>query len=232
MRIAIEDNQVHVWQVSLKTVPGAETESAVALSPDELERAGKFKFPSDRVHFMISHSRLRLILSKYCDCQPGEFIFRYNSCKKPFISNPESEDLKFNMSHSDDLMLVGICKRNEIGIDVEKVREMNELENIANENFSAKEIKYLKDSSDKTNTFFQIWTRKEAVIKAIGQGIYFPLKSFHVVLKSPESPEPLVRLHTTAGENQLRTSELVVSEGYIASLAINSDRFKISYFQI
>jgi 4'-phosphopantetheinyl transferase len=232
MSVAIEDNQVHVWQVNLKTVRGTASEFTGTLSPDELERADKFKFPRDREHFILSHSQLRLILSKYCDCLPGEFSFRYNSCRKPSISNPEFEKLKFNMSHSNDLMLVGLCNHNDIGIDVEKVREVDELENIADENFSAQEIKYIKDASDKTNTFFKIWTRKEAFIKAIGKGIHFPLKSFCVELKSPGSLEHLVILHHPSWRDQWRTSELIISDGYTASLAINSDRFKISYFQL
>jgi 4'-phosphopantetheinyl transferase len=232
MSVAIKDNQVHVWQVNLKTMPADTTKFTGTLSPDELERAGKLKIQRDREHFILCHSQLRLILSKYCDCLPGELSFRYNSCKKPLISNTESGELKFNMSHSDDLMLVGLCKRNEIGIDIEKVREVDELENIANENFSAQEIKYLMDSSDKINTFFKIWTRKEAFIKAIGKGIHFPLKSFCVEIKSMGSPEHLVILHHSPRQDQWRTSELKVSDGYIASLAINSDKFKISYFQL
>jgi 4'-phosphopantetheinyl transferase len=232
MSVAIKDNQVHVWQVNLKTVPADATKFTGTLSPDELERAGKLKFQRDREHFILSHSQLRLILSKYCDCLPGELSFRYNSCKKPIISNTEFGELKFNMSHSDDLMLVSLCKRNEIGIDIEKVREVNELESIANENFSAREIKYLTDSSDKAITFFKIWTRKEAFIKAIGKGIHFPLKSFCVELKSPGSLEHLVILHHPSKPDQWRTSDLKVSDGYVASLAINSDKFKISYFQL
>jgi 4'-phosphopantetheinyl transferase len=232
MRVAIKDNQVHVWQVNLKTLPANATKLTGTLSSEELERAGKFKFQQDREHFILFHSQLRLILSKYYDCQPGEFIFRYNSCKKPLISNPEFEGLKFNMSHSEDLMLVGLCKHKEIGIDVEKVREVDELDNIANENFSAQEIKYLTDSSDKTNTFFKIWTRKEAFIKAIGKGIHFPLKSFGIELTSPVSLEHLVILNHPSWPDQWRTSELKVSDGYIASLAINSDKFKILYFQL
>jgi 4'-phosphopantetheinyl transferase len=129
-------------------------------------------------------------------------------------------------------MLVSLCKRNEIGIDIERVREVNELESIANENFSAREIKYLTDSSDKAITFFKIWTRKEAFIKAIGKGIHFPLKSFCVELKSPGSLEHLVILHHTSKPDQWRTTDLKVSDGYVASLAINSDKFKISYFQL
>ena len=232
MSVAIKDNQVHVWQVNLKTIPADATKFTGTLSPDELERAGKLKFQRDREHFILSHSQLRLILSKYCHCLPGELSFRYNSCKKPLISNTEFGELKFNMSHSDDLMLVGLCKCNEIGIDVEKVREVDELENIANENFSDQEIKYLMDSSDKTNTFFKIWTRKEAFIKAIGKGIHFPLKSFCVEFKSPGSLEHLVILNHPSWPDQWRTSDLKVSDGYVASLAINSDKFKISYFQL
>jgi 4'-phosphopantetheinyl transferase len=232
MKFVIEDYQVHVWQANLKTLSVYPKDIPTALSPEELERANKLRFTRDREHFILRHCQLRLILSKYCDCLPRELMFRYNSYKKPFICVPEFKEIKFNMSYSDDLMLVDLCKQNDIGIDIEKVREMRDLENVAVENFSIKELKYLNGTLDKTNAFFKIWTRKEAFIKAIGKGMYYPLKSFCVDINPSGSYEHLVIFNHPLESKLWRTSELNTSDGYVASMAIKSDRFQISYFQL
>jgi 4'-phosphopantetheinyl transferase len=230
MNIEIEENQVHIWQAHIKTDSAYYKDISKSLSPDELERANNFRFPKDRERFIIRRYQLRLILSKYCGCQPFELIFGYNSCKKPFIRSPEFKEVKFNMSCSGDLMLVGLCNQNEIGIDIEKVCEITDLDNIASENFSLPELKYLNATLDRTNAFYKIWTRKEAFIKAIGKGMYYPLKSFCVEVNSSGSCEHLVIFNHLTESKLWRTAEINTSDSYIASMAIKSDRFLINYF--
>jgi 4'-phosphopantetheinyl transferase len=232
MDIKIEDNQVHVWQTDLKTLSIDSKDTLKALSPDELERADKFRFAKDLEHFVIRRYLLRLILSKYCDCQPYELIFRYNSCKKPFICLPGSKEIKFNMSYSDDLMLVGICKHYDIGVDIEKVNEIHDLENIAIENFSPQELKYCNSKLDRTSAFFKIWTRKEAFIKARGKGLYLSLKSFCVDINSTGSFEHPVIFDRPSESKLWRTSGLITADGYMSSMAIKSDKFSILYFKL
>jgi 4'-phosphopantetheinyl transferase len=232
MNIVIEDYNVHVWQVNLKTLSIYANDISKTLSHDELERANKLKFTRDREQFILRRYHLRLILSKYCDCQPHEIMFSYNSYKKPFICLPEFKEIKFNMSFTYDLMLVGLCKHDDIGIDIEKVHEIRDLENIAAENFSPQELKYFNSKFDKTNTFFKIWTRKEAFIKAKGKGLYQPLKSFCVDIGPSGSHEYLVIFNHPLDSKLWRTVGLDTFDGYIASMAIKSDRFSISYFQL
>lgn len=232
MNIKIEDHQVHVWQANFETLSVYSKDISKTLSPAELERAKKYKFTRDLEHFILRRYLLRLILSKYCDCQPHELMFRYNSCKKPFIGIPEFKEIKFNLSNSNDLMLVGLCKHDDIGIDIEKVHEIHDLENIAVENFSPQELKYFDSKLNKTDTFFKIWTRKEAFIKAKGKGLYLPLKSFCVDINSSCSYEHLVIFNHPLESKRWRTVGLNNSDGYIASMAIKSDRFSISYFQL
>ena len=145
---------------------------------------------------------------------------------------PEFKGIKFNMSFSGDLMLVGLSRQNDIGIDLEKVHEIHDFKNIAIENFSLQELKYLNGTLDKISTFFKIWTRKEAFIKATGKGMYHPLKSFCVNINSSGGNEHLVIFNHPIESKLWRTAELNISDGYIASLAIKSDKFQISYFQL
>lgn len=145
---------------------------------------------------------------------------------------PEFKRIKFNMSFSGDLMLVGLSRHYALGIDLEKVHEINDFKNIAIENFSLPEVKYLNGTLDKTGTFFKIWTRKEAFIKAIGKGMYHPLKSFCVNINSSGANEHLLIFNHPIESKLWRTAELNISDGYIASIAIKSDKFQISYFQL
>ncbi len=232
MNIEIEEYQVHVWQANIKADSAYYKDFSNALSSDELERANNFRFPKDRERFIIRRYQLRLILSKYCGCQPNEIMFGYNSFKKPFIWLPEFKEVKFNMSCSGDLMLVGLCNQNEIGIDIEKVCEIHNLDNIASENFSLQELKYLNGTLDKINAFYKIWTRKEAFIKAIGKGMYYPLKSFCVEVNSSGGYEQLVIFNHLTESKLWRTAEINSPAGYIASIAIKSDRFRINYFHL
>lgn len=232
MHTAIDDSQVHVWQVNLKSRNELPKDLQDYLSPNELERAAKFKFSKDRDHFLLRHYLLKLILCEYCDCQPHELKFRYNNYNKPFINIPEFKELKFNMSSSDDLMMIGLCKQNDIGIDVEKIRETGNLEHIALENFSERELEYLNSKLDKTTAFFNIWTRKEAFIKAVGKGIYFPLKSFCVDVDPSGSYENMTILKHPVESKRWRTIAIKVSDSHIAALAIKSVRFNVLYFQL
>ena len=232
MHTAIDDSQVHVWQVNLKSRNELPKDLQDYLSPIEHERAAKFKFPNDREHFLLRHYLLKLILCEYCDCQPHELKFRYNNYNKPFINIPEFKELKFNMSSSDDLMMIGLCKQNDIGIDVEKIRETGNLEHIALENFSERELEYLNSKLDKTTAFFNIWTRKEAFIKAVGKGIYFPLKLFCVDVDPSGSYENMTILKHPVESKRWRTIAIKVSDSHIAALAIKSVRFNVLYFQL
>ena len=232
MRNVIDDFQVHVWQVNLKKRNRLPEDLHDYLSPNELERAAKFKFPYDREHFLLRHYLLRLILCKYCDCRPHELRFRYNYYKKPFINIPEFREIKFSMSSSDDLMMIGLCKQNDIGIDVEKIREPDNIEHIALESFSKRELDYFNSKMDKTTAFLRIWTRKEAFVKAVGKGIYFPLKSFCVDIDPSGSYENMTILKHPVESKRWRTIAIKVSDSHIAALAIKSVIFNVLYFQL
>jgi 4'-phosphopantetheinyl transferase len=228
----IEDYQVHVWQAKVDNSSAHPNKFSSVLSTDEHEQANNFKFTADKQHFIFRRYQLRLILSKYLGCNPRELMFRYSEYKKPFIYMPELKEVKFNMSFSGDLMLVGVSRNNEIGIDIEKVRPVEDLENIATENFSILEVKSLIRRKDKINTFFRIWTRKEAFIKATGNGMYLPLRSFCVNINPSGKPEHLAIFNHPMESGLWRTTELNTSDGYVASMAIKSNNFQITYFTL
>jgi 4'-phosphopantetheinyl transferase len=232
MTTLVDDHQVHVWQADLNSFHGFPEDISDHLSPYEIERANNLKFKIDQEHFILRHYLLRLILSKYYNCQPREIRFKYNSFKKPFVESKRSNEIKFNMSSSDDFIIIGLCRNKDIGIDIEKVRQTDNFELIALDNFSNPELEYLNNESDKTTAFFNIWTRKEAFIKAVGTGIYFPLKSFSVDIDASGNSENLKILNHHAESKLWRTMNLKTRDCYTAALAIKSVKFNVLYFQL
>ena len=232
MNTSINNSEVHVWQATLKNPSVLPGDISDFLSPFELERANKLKFPHDQEQFIVRHYLLRIILSKYCECHPKEIRFRYNSYKKPYIDLPEFNEINFNMSSSADLIIIGLCRKTDIGIDIEKVQEIENIEQIAQENFSHQELTYFNCDSDRTAAFYNIWTRKEAFIKAIGKGFYFPLKSFYCEISSSGGFENITIPEHPVESKLWKTKALKAADGYVASLAIKSTGFSILYFQL
>lgn len=139
------------------------------LSYEEQHKAGNFKFEKDMRSYIISHISLRLLLSMYSKEQPKQIKFRTNHYGKPSI---EIADLHFNLSHSHQKILIGIYKR-EIGVDVEYIDTKLNIDDFSNLILTTKEKSLLDqlNASNKQIKFFELWTRKEALLKAIGTGI-------------------------------------------------------------
>jgi len=223
---------VLVWRASLQQPPIVVEKLHAVLSKDESKRAEKFHFASDRESFIIARGVLRILLSQYIIIEPQQLQFEYSSTGKPFLSNSNgSIDLSFNLSHSGDFALFAFCRGARIGIDIERIRPIEDIEQIAERNFSNKEFKELKSLNGdmRLHSFFNCWTRKEAFIKAIGEGLSFPLQEFDVSVK-PDEPAKLLSLHG----NQLEAArwsmiDLQPTNNYAAALVVENTRYSISY---
>ena len=174
--------EVHVWAVPLNGDPEPFAE---LLSSSERERLGRYRFADHQRRFQIGHGALRQILSGYLDVAATEIEFRTGPRGKPYLVGDE---LQFNMSHSGKLALIAVAKT-ELGVDVEKVRHLESLTAIAQRHFSGSEFAKLDRLEDDARElgFYRCWTRKEAYIKALGEGLSMALDSFDVSLC--EEPE-------------------------------------------
>jgi 4'-phosphopantetheinyl transferase len=191
-RPVVSSNATHVWRASLEIEPAALQRLKSTLAKNELERAERFIFDQDRNRFIAARGILRDVLARYLQCAPQTIEFVYGARGKPAISNGSSCDpLRFNLSHSHGLALIGLAREREIGIDVERIRPEFAGEEIAKRYFSAKEIVELSHlpADLRTEAFFLCWTRKEAYIKARGEGLHIPLDSFDVSLTPGLPPE-------------------------------------------
>jgi 4'-phosphopantetheinyl transferase len=189
--LVLQENEVHIWLAWLDVERQERTRLSSYLSKDEVSRVERFVFPRDRDHFIVARGRLRELLGKYLHCPPNAVQFKTGRYGK--LSLLDDRDLlRFNLSHSHGVALYGFCMGRELGIDTEKIRPGFAAEGIAERYFSAAEQRELagvpKELRD--TAFFLCWTRKEAYIKAHGDGLQIPLDSFDVSLK-PGEPETL-----------------------------------------
>jgi len=185
--------EIHVWRASLSADDATLRSLEATLADQERERARRFIFARDRDRYVAARGVLRDLLGKYLRRAPESIEFAYGPFGKPVIASAASRpEIRFNLSHSHGLVVVAIGREREVGIDVELIRPDFASEAIAKRYFSAKEIDELSKLPPELRTegFFLCWTRKEAYIKAKGDGLQIPLDSFDVSL-SPGRPATL-----------------------------------------
>lgn len=218
----IWQNEVHVWRARLD-VPWSWTFDE-ALSLDDRTRADRFKFESDRRRFCVGRASLRLILGRYLQTKPGRLRFEAGEFGKPFFADKKlSGGLRFNLSHSNQLALIAIARDREVGVDLEYMRSDFVTDDVANHFFSRAEVEQFREvpADSKTRSFFNCWTRKEAYIKARGEGLYCPLDQFDVSV-GPELPAMLLDSRVEAADAQRWSlSEIAAGDRYAATVAID-----------
>lgn len=171
-----------LWRLNLDS---QETLSSL-LSANEQARIARYRFPRDRARHALARGRLRQILGSYLDAPPESLAFGYAEKGKPFLR--EYPTLKFNLSHAGKWGLLGVCRNREIGVDVEPVDRSFSVTGLVSRFFSAVEIPVILGApeAEQHSAFFRAWTRKEAIIKAHGDGLSLPLEQFGVSIKLEE----------------------------------------------
>lgn len=191
--VELLENDVHVWRASLDLESTVVRQHEATLAPDERARAARFAFERDRNHFVVARGTLRQLLGKYLNRPPSGLQFGYGPQGKPFVpTNDISASVKFNISHSSGMALLAFSRNRELGIDIEKIRPDFAGQDISSRYFSAIEVAELEalPLELRAEGFYLCWTRKEAYIKARGQGLSIPLGSFSVSL-TPGRPATL-----------------------------------------
>ena len=164
------------------------------LSPAERVRAARFAFDRDRRTFVMSHGILRRVLGVVCHENPARLRFRQGLRGKPYLVDAPP-GLQFNLSHTDGFCVVGVTRGAAIGVDVERVRATDDMGALVRQCFSVAEQREFDalPQGERCRAFFKGWTRKEAFIKAIGDGLSYPLDSFDVSL-APQGPARLLAI--------------------------------------
>ena len=191
--VVLRGREVHVWKVSLDRSETQIRQLRETLSPDERLRADRFHFQRDRDSFIAARGTLRQLLRRYLERPPGDIAFDYGPHGKPALRQDSTNfSIRFNVSHSHGLALMAFSLGRHLGVDVESIRPDVATQEIAERFFSPREVAELQSlpAAMRAEAFFLCWTRKEAYVKALGEGLQIPLKIFHVGL-TPSAPERL-----------------------------------------
>jgi 4'-phosphopantetheinyl transferase len=177
LRLDVAD--LHVWRANLNPDPATTDRLAAFLSADERERASRFYFDRDRLHYTTARGLLRVLIGRYLGIAPEAVAFYYGSHGKPYVGS----GLSFNLSHSHGLALCAFAWQGELGIDVERLNPECNAEEIATNFFTPGEVAEIRAQPENRRyvRFFDFWTRKEAYIKARAKGLSIPLNEFEVL---------------------------------------------------
>ena len=195
------------------------------LDPGEQARAGHYHSSQHRAEFVIRRGLLRVILGHCLGVEPGAIQLEYGPHGRPAIARPaRGRSLHFSLSHSDGTALYAAAWGRAVGVDLERVRLLSEAGQIADQFFSAQESRALRElpDSEKLPGFFNCWTRKEAYLKATGQGLAHGLDDFSVSL-APGEPARLLDVQANPSEiARWSFHELLPTPGYAAALCVQA----------
>jgi len=206
----LDDNVIEVWEIDINNENLKKAEEKISyLSEFEKQKLYGFKFIKDYRVYLISHIAMRELLSRYMGIKSYKIKYEYEEKGKPRVGG----GIYFNLSHTDNKALIGFYKK-DIGVDIEYKKEMADYNGIAELVFTEKEIRYINnDSNKKRDRFYEIWTKKEAIIKGIGDGLSEEVKSILIGK----------RKDFYCGKYLWQIREIEVNEPYVAHIAYRSN---------
>jgi 4'-phosphopantetheinyl transferase len=225
----ISTDEVHIWSASLDVPDDRIRNLWAILSPDEVERAERLRTEKNRKRFVVARGILREILAKILDIPPSSVRFETSIHGKPALATEHSTaGIQFNLSHSHDLALYAVTRSRRVGIDLEYVRDID-ADVIAQHFFSREECANLRriPADQQRDAFFRCWTRKEAYIKARGEGLTRPLQSFEVSIL-PETPQLLWCEDDPTEIDRWSFANVSPCAGYEATLAVEGHDWALS----
>jgi 4'-phosphopantetheinyl transferase len=224
--------QVQLWVKHLDLPSEQVQDLEGTLAADEKIKAQRFRFAEHRRRFIVARARLREILGHYLNLEPHQVVFEYSPKGKPFLCpSLGAKQLQFNLSHSHELAFYGFAQARKIGVDLEYVRSIKDFESLAQRFFCPSESTTLGrlPPLEKEKAFFQIWTAKEAYLKAIGEGIGGGLDRVEISLTTDATPNPL----RIVGDNRLAEQWCLWSpslkQDYVATVAVEQADRALSF---
>lgn len=220
-KMVLGDQEAHVWCIGVNTItmsaPGQMLDTA------ELERANKFHSTEHARQYQTIRGLLRIILSSYLGCDSRAIGYVQNAYGKPDIKVPPESGLMFNLSHSDNLALIVVARR-DVGVDVERIDPGFPTDEIARSFFSPTELTVLNKLSgyERLNAFYRLWTRKEALLKATGEGLDGLTRDIDLLTKNK-----IIRQ-----ERAWHIWDLSLAEGYAGALAIHGNIIDVKYIDL
>jgi 4'-phosphopantetheinyl transferase len=223
---ALQDH-IHVWAVRLDAATVDLDRPGALISLDERERAERFKFERDRRRYLVAHVALHEILQRYLPIVSAGLSFDIGANGKPSLPQALAPSgVRFNISHSNEMALLAVCHKREVGVDIEYVKEDFEFQEVAERFFTAKEVAALRGlpASLQRQSFFKCWTSKEAFLKAKGTGLSGALDEVEIAIGGDE------QVRITANVPGWSLAELDSIDGYEAALVVVGAPLPIHYY--
>lgn len=222
--------EIHIWFGELDQAVPELYRFIHILSMDERMRAGRFHFQKNRIRFIVRHGMLRMILGRYLGVKASELRFYNEENGKPAITeNFGNGTIQFNLSHSNGVALFAFTRDRKIGVDIEYIHDISDMEQIAERFFSINENKVLRSlpKLKKREAFYNGWVCKEAFVKALGCGLSRPLDRFDVSLV-PGEPAKLLRIQGDSREaSRWSIQYLKPAPDYVGAIAVKSRMLEI-----
>jgi 4'-phosphopantetheinyl transferase len=217
---SLAPDAVHVWRIALNPDDEVVVRLGATLSSDEVERADRFRGPMLRRRFVVGRAALRSVLAGYLEAEPERLTFVYGVRGKPRLAEV-GEGLEFNLSHTEDLALFAITRGMAVGIDVERLRPMDDAGQIISRYFTPREQAefFNYPQQERPAAFFRAWTRKEALLKATGDGLASLADTYEVPL-AVAGAERMSFGDDTEAVRRWTLHDLDVGPEYLAALAV------------
>lgn len=229
--LILAGDDIHIWRGSLDQPADRAEAMWQTLSTDECRRADHFQFERDRWRFVVGRGVLRSILGLYLNLDPAQVQFCYGLRGKPSLAvGLDNVSLEFNLTHSGPLALYAFTRDRPIGVDVEQVRPLPDADQMVAQFFSPNEKAAYRElpADQKQLGFYLCWTRKEACIKALGEGLAQPLSSFDVSL-TPGEPARVLRTASDPDDASLWSLiSLTPLPGFVAALAVQGQDWHLA----
>lgn len=227
-RLGLSVDELHVWRSSLDLPSESLERFQSTLCSDEVSRASRFLFEKDRRRYIAGRGILREILGKYLEVPASHINIDYGRYRKPFLgAEHRDSEIRFNVSHSNDLAVFAVTRGREVGIDVESIQPSFAGKEVAERFFSSCEIAEWRSLApeNKAEGFFLCWTRKEAYVKARGDGLHLPLQEFDVTL-TPGQPATLKSID----QQRWRLLSFEPKPDYSGAAVVEGSEFRAFYW--
>jgi 4'-phosphopantetheinyl transferase len=215
------EGELHVWALALTLDEGELAALAAPLTDAERARAARFVHERDRLCSLAARGLLRELLGRYLDARPAALRIGATAAGKPILEG--GSPLAFNVSHSGELVVVALARADALGVDVEAERPLPDLDGLARTVLAPEELAALAAHApeERTAAFFRAWTRKEAYLKAVGEGLGLPLDGFAVTLDGTATPR-LLRHAAPEPPEAWTLHDLAPGAGYAGAAAVRA----------
>jgi 4'-phosphopantetheinyl transferase len=232
-------NEVHIWAVDLDSWKLPRNEAEQMLPKSERDKSEHFRFEIHRTRYIKGHYMLRTLLGRYLGVDFYDQEFHANLYGKPSLKNgKDTNPIYFNLSNSENICVCAFTHDGDVGVDVEKIHDLSDMGSIVERFFSPLEKKKFRSLPEhsRKKSFFKYWTRKEALLKAMGMGLSFPLNKVDVLSKQEESSEVFIKTNELDAETEWTLRDINIVEGFASSLALKGKHLdcasRIRYFQL